>query len=76
MLVSVTVKAGAKQETVLESDDGYMIYTHTPAQHGRANKRIIELLADHLKIAKSHISIKSGTTYRKKIIEIDDSVLQ
>ena len=75
MLVTVDVRAGARQEVVLESDNGYMVYTRVPPEKGKANARVIELLADHLSVPKSAISIHSGTRFKRKIISIDDSVL-
>ncbi len=37
---------------------------------GKANKEIIEFLSDYLGIPKSLISIKSGDTGRRKVVEI------
>ena len=37
---------------------------------GKANKEIIEFLSDYLDIPKSLISIKSGDTGRRKVVEI------
>ena len=41
-----------------------------PAKDGKANKQLIEILADHFKIAKSLITIKSGKTTRNKHVII------
>jgi len=35
---------------------------------GEANKRLIKILADYFKVAKSQIEIKAGTTFRQKIV--------
>tara|TARA_Y100000031_G_C7890740_1_gene235024 strand:+ start:226 stop:453 length:228 start_codon:yes stop_codon:yes gene_type:complete len=75
MLVTVKVSPGSSAEKVLESENGYMVYTHAKAQAGQANTKVIELLAKHIGIAKSLISIKSGKKSRQKIIEIPDDVL-
>ena len=40
------------------------------AEKGRANKAVIELLADHFSVAKSHIEIVSGSKDRKKRIRL------
>lgn len=40
---------------------------------GKANKEIIGFLSDYLNIPKSLISIKSGDTGRRKVVEITDS---
>lgn len=40
------------------------------AEKGRANKAVIELLADHFSVAKSNIEIVSGSKDRKKRIRL------
>ncbi len=75
MLITLKVSPNSSAEKVLESEDGYMVYTHAKAQAGDANKRVIELLANHIGIAKSLITLKSGHKSRHKIIEIPDGVL-
>jgi uncharacterized protein YggU (UPF0235/DUF167 family) len=40
-------------------------------EDGKANKALILLLADTLRLPKSSISIVSGETARKKILRID-----
>ncbi len=39
-------------------------------QQGRANKRLIEVLADHFGVKKRQIDIIRGETHREKIIRI------
>jgi len=75
VLVTIKVSPNSSAEKVLESEDGYMIYTHAKAQAGEANTKVIELLAKHTGIAKTLITIKSGHKSRHKIIEIPDTVL-
>lgn len=48
----------------------YKIYVSAPPEDGKANKKVIELLADYFKAAKSQIKIIKGETSRNKIIEI------
>jgi uncharacterized protein (TIGR00251 family) len=43
--------------------------TSTP-EKGKANEKIIELLAKHFKTTQSNITIKSGATRKTKTIEI------
>ena len=49
----------------------YKVYVSVPPIEGRANQRIIELLADFFKVKKSHITIISGLKFKEKIIRID-----
>lgn len=39
-------------------------------EKGKANKRLIEILADYFKISKSKIEIVSGKTSNHKIVEM------
>lgn len=49
----------------------YKIWVNAPPEDGKANKAVIELLADYLEISKSKINIVGGLTNRNKIVEID-----
>ncbi len=68
----VTVKPRARTEEVIKSDDGqYIASVHAPPQEGKANKALIELLANYFSVPKSSVRIIRGQTARKKLIEID-----
>ena len=43
-----------------------------PAVDGRANKAVIEALAEALGIPRRHISIISGTHSRTKVVDVPD----
>ncbi|OGZ60650.1 MAG: hypothetical protein A2932_00435 [Candidatus Spechtbacteria bacterium RIFCSPLOWO2_01_FULL_46_10] len=71
MKISVKVVSGAKKERIEKMDGGtFKIYVSAPAKEGKANKRLVELLADYFNVAKSAIRIKHGTRGPVKIIEI------
>ncbi len=42
-----------------------------PPEDGKANKAVIELLAEYFKVRKNAISIITGESSRNKIIEIE-----
>ncbi len=68
----LTVKPQAKRESVTElAENRYLVAVHAPAKDGKANARLIELLAEHFHTAKSHIRILRGHAARKKLLEID-----
>jgi uncharacterized protein (TIGR00251 family) len=46
------------------------VKVNAPPSGGKANQRLIEILADRLNIAKSRIEIIQGHTSRKKIVRI------
>jgi len=71
-IIMATVKPRAKTEEVSKTDEGqYLASVHAPPQEGKANKALIELLADYFSVPKSSVRIIRGQTGRKKLIEID-----
>jgi uncharacterized protein len=72
MKLQVKVKPNAKQQRILEADDGSLtIYLKSPPVDGKANAELIQLLAQKFNVAKSQVSIKSGLSAKIKLIEID-----
>jgi len=70
MRIKVRVIPRAKKERIEEFDAGLKVYVTKPALQGRANKRLIEILAPYLKVKKSCLRIIKGLTAPDKIIEI------
>lgn len=85
MILFVRVKPGASKEYIKEvqasevvtpfhllkkADRYFEAAVHAPREKGKANARLIELLAKHLGIASSRLNIVSGQTAREKMIEI------
>ncbi len=67
----VTVKPRAKTEEVRIIDEGqYLASVHAPPQKGKANKALIELLANYLSVPKTSVRIIRGQTGRRKLIEV------
>ena len=56
---------------VIKGKDGLKVYLTKPAQDNLANKQLIELLAEYLKIKKHQIVIVKGEKSRDKLIKID-----
>jgi uncharacterized protein (TIGR00251 family) len=73
MQIKVKVVPNAKKERVETTAEGLKIYINTPALEGRANKKLIEVLAEHFKTKKYNIEIIAGEKSRKKIIEIRET---
>lgn len=79
MKILVKVIPNAKQNEVV--DDAFdllgvrilKVKVNQPPEDGRANKAVIEILADYFKVKKSAIVIITGETSRNKIIEIKDN---
>ena len=68
----VTVKPLAKKESVTQPSDLELVVTvHAPAREGKANGRLVEILADHFHTAKTQVRILHGHNSRKKLVEVD-----
>ncbi len=71
MRFRVKVNAGAQSESVRELDDGTLqVRTRAPATKGKANRRVLELLAGHLDVAVSDLEIVAGHTSPLKHIRL------
>lgn len=71
MKLTLHVKPNARHEKVeVQTDGSLKVHVNAPPQDGRANERVIELLAKHFGVAKSRISVVHGAAGRQKVIEI------
>jgi uncharacterized protein (TIGR00251 family) len=70
----IRVKTNSKIAPLIEEEhNGNMtIYVHEPPIDGKANKALMELIAKHLGVPKSRVSIVRGQYTRQKLIRIDD----
>jgi len=74
MFISVKVTAKSKQNKVVKlSADNFKIYVTAAPERGKANEKVIELLAEYFDIPKSGIKIVRGETSNHKKIEIGKS---
>ncbi len=61
----------AREASVVKvSEDYFEVRVDQRAVGGRANKRLVEILAEHLNIPKSRITILKGTKRRNKTIQV------
>ena len=73
ILLKIRVKPHAKttqQLGTLMSDGTLKINLKSPAENGKANQELIELLSDFFEVKSQNIKIISGKTTRTKLIEI------
>ncbi|MFC1638674.1 DUF167 domain-containing protein [Patescibacteria group bacterium] len=71
-IIEAKVRAGARERSVEELEPGvYKVKTTTAPEKGRANRDVIELLADYLGLAKSRLEIVGGHTSSRKRIRIN-----
>jgi len=68
----VKVNPSAKKEGVsVNANEMLEVAVAAPPEKGKANERLIELLAEHFGVAKSKIRIISEHTKRQKVVEIN-----
>ena len=73
--VAVKVTPRAKEDKIIGLKDGILrVRLVAPPVEGKANKALVEFLADAWGVPKSSINIIRGETSREKTLEIPDSV--
>lgn len=70
MKINIKIIPNAKQNKVIQEPDKLKIYVTAPAVDGKANKALIELIADYFHVAKSSVKIIKGEKSRNKILAI------
>jgi len=69
--VAVRVHPGASREEVTFLSDGSLdVRLRARPVEGQANARLIELLADRLRIRKRDVAVVSGVRSRQKLVSI------
>jgi uncharacterized protein (TIGR00251 family) len=69
--IAVTVKPNAKKAEVTQLANGeYRVEVREPAQDGKANQAVIELLARYFGVPKSTVRINRGLSSRHKLLEL------
>jgi uncharacterized protein (TIGR00251 family) len=71
VLIAVHVSTNAREANVVRIGENiFEVKVDERAVEGRANKRLVEILAKHFKVPKSRIRLVSGARSRDKVIEI------
>ncbi len=71
MLVNIHVIPNAKKREVISlGKDRYKIKLTSVPEKGKANKELIEVLAEYFNTKKSRIKIIAGEFTREKLVEI------
>ncbi len=71
MKINIKIIPNAKKNKIMQEADAMKVYVTAPAVDGKANKALIELMADHFDIAKSSVKIIKGEKSRNKVLEIN-----
>lgn len=71
MRIFVTAKTRAREEGVERKDDTHFVVSVKAMPiEGKANDAIIKLLAKHLKVPKSALTLRSGATRKNKVFDL------
>ena len=68
--VEVRVAPRAKKRRVVVTGKGLKAYVTEPAREGRANRAVIDLVAEHYGVKRSSVRIVKNERGRDKVIEI------
>ena len=70
MRFQVKVIPNAKQAKVDRVPGGLRVKVDAPARDGRANERLLEILAKHFRVKRSQVYLVQGARGREKIVEV------
>ena len=75
LTLTLHIQPGAKKTEVAgEHGDALKIRLAAPPVDGKANAALLEFIADKLGVAKSAVTLKSGQTSRRKVVEVGDAL--
>ncbi|HEC75920.1 MAG TPA: DUF167 domain-containing protein [Thermoplasmatales archaeon] len=70
--IKIKVVPNADKNEIIEEGDRLKIKVTSPPAGGRANKKVVEMLAKFYGVKKKCIRIKKGLRSREKVIEIEE----
>ena len=71
MKITVWVKPNAKKDNVEKiNENEYRAFLKAPPQEGKANEKLIQVLAKYFSVPQSSVFIKQGLKGRKKLVVI------
>ncbi len=72
MVIEVHVQPKSSQRKVEKKEDGLCkVYVTVAPENNKANKEVIELLAEEFGVKKYNIEIVKGLTSRNKVVRIE-----
>jgi uncharacterized protein (TIGR00251 family) len=70
MRIQVGVKTNSKVDEIVENSGKYIIKVREPPKEGKANKKVISLIAKYFAVPQNSVTIISGLNNRNKVVEI------
>jgi uncharacterized protein (TIGR00251 family) len=75
LTLTLHIQPGAKKTEVAgEHGDALKIRLAAPPVDGKANAALLAFVAEELGVAKSAVTLKSGQTSRRKVVEVEGVV--
>ncbi len=71
MRIEVKVFPGSSRESVEQANGSLKIRVHPCAEKGKANLRVMELVAKKYGVKKKDVRILRGALSRSKVLEVD-----
>lgn len=76
MYIRVRVQASVKRDLLEKTgEDSFVVSVKMPAEQNLANRRVLELVAEHFQISPKQIRIISGHHAPGKILSVPDGIL-
>ena len=69
--IKIKVIPNAKRNRIIKEQERLKVYVTAPAVDGKANKVLIEILAEYLQVKKSRLCIIRGDKSREKVIQVN-----
>ena len=71
MKIEIKVFPGSNRNELIEKDGKIKVYVNPAPDKGKANARVIELVAKKYGVRKKDVSILRGVISRNKILEVN-----
>lgn len=68
--VTVVVRASARTRSITEEGGQLRVKTPVAAEKGRANKDVVDMLADHFSVPRSCVELLKGASSKIKTFKI------
>ncbi|MBI5332238.1 MAG: DUF167 domain-containing protein [Candidatus Aenigmarchaeota archaeon] len=72
MKLNIRTVPNASENKIVKEEGRLKAYLNAPAFDDKANKMLIEVLAEHLGVRKTDIAILSGHKSKNKVIEVSE----
>lgn len=70
-LLNIRVIPNAKQNKIVAEANRLKVYLTAPPVEGKANKALVEFLAEHFGVKKKQVRIVRGERGRDKVVEVN-----